>query len=315
MPQPTSGDVHVNRPLTNIAVAFIQQAKHFVATKVFPEVPVMKQSDRYFVYKKDAWYRDEAKERAPASESAGGGFEIDNTPTYFAGVKAFHKDVDDQVRANADQPIDMDRDATLFVSQILMLRKEKVFRDNFFTTGKWAVDTTPATLWDAGGSDPVNDVQTQMEAIAEKTGWMPNKLIVGPQVHRALKRNAAILDRIKYTQKAVITEEILASLFEVDQYMVARATENTAKEGATATMASLYGKDALLVYAAPAPSIMAPSGGYVFTWNGLLGSSAGTRIKRFRMEQIASDRVEGEMAWDMKLVAADLGVFFDNVIT
>jgi hypothetical protein len=40
----------------------------------------------------------------------------------------------------------------------------------------------------------------------------------------------------------------------------------------------------------------------------------GARIKRFRMEELAADRVEGEMAFDMKLVGADLGIFFYDAI-
>lgn len=88
---PTAGDVHVNAPLTNISIAYMQKAEMFIADKVFPMVPVQKQSDRYFVYPKGAWFRSEAKERAPGTESAGSGFEIDNTPTYYCKVTAIHK--------------------------------------------------------------------------------------------------------------------------------------------------------------------------------------------------------------------------------
>src|ERR1035437_514376 len=137
MPQPTVSDVHVNKPLTNISIAYIQDAKDFVADKVFPIVPVMKQSDRYFVYTKAYWFRTEAKVRADATESAGSGFEVDNTPSYYAPVVAVHKDVGDQIRANADTPLDMDRDATLFVTQQLLLKREKDFFNKFFTIDTW----------------------------------------------------------------------------------------------------------------------------------------------------------------------------------
>ena len=63
MPNPIRQDIHVNRPLTNISVAYIQKATSFVAGQVFPIVPVKKQSDRYFVYLKEDWFRDEAMKR------------------------------------------------------------------------------------------------------------------------------------------------------------------------------------------------------------------------------------------------------------
>src|SRR5881396_2554265 len=101
MPNPTASDVHVNVPLTNISIAWIQQQDAFVATSVFPNVPFAQQSNRYFTYRRDDFFRAEAEYRAPGTESAGSGWRLDNTPTYNAQVIAVHKDVDDAIRANA----------------------------------------------------------------------------------------------------------------------------------------------------------------------------------------------------------------------
>ena len=60
---------------------------------------------------------------------------------------------------------------------------------------------------------------------------------------------------------------------------------------------------------------MTPSAGYIFTWKGYLGgNSQGIKIKRFRMEHIASDRVEAEQTYDMKVVSADLGVYLKDAV-
>lgn len=321
MPQPTASDVHVDRPLTEISVAYLQSMDDFVADKVFPSLPVAKQSDRYFTYDKGYWFRTEAQKRAPSSESAGAGWKVDSTPSYYADIWAIHKDIDDAIRANADQPLDMDRDATEFVTRQLVLRREKEFAAKYFTTGIWtgsttATDIVVAAKWDAASSDPVDDVEEQKEAVRQRTGFKPNVMVVTPQVHRALKSNASILDRIKYTQRAVVTEDILAALFGVDKYLVANGTNELAAEGATSNMQFIFGADGvLLVYAAPRPGILQPSGGYTFNWSGFLGSNQGWRIKRFRMDALSSDRVEGEAAFAMKLVAPDVGAFFSDVLT
>ena len=94
--QPTVSDVHVNRPLTDLSVAFIQMAADFVADRVFPTVPVQKQSDLYFVYSREDWYRSQAERRAPGTESAGSGWDL-STDSYFAHKYAIHKDVSAQV--------------------------------------------------------------------------------------------------------------------------------------------------------------------------------------------------------------------------
>jgi hypothetical protein len=37
-------------------------------------------------------------------------------------------------------------------------------------------------------------------------------------------------------------------------------------------------------------------------------------MKNFRMEPIAADRIEGEMTYDQKIVASDMGIFLSAAI-
>lgn len=317
MANPTRSEVHVNRPLTNMSIAYIQSEKDFIAGQIFPPLPVMKQADRYNIYDKSYWFRTAAEKRAPGSESAGSGFKIDNTPTYFCDVWAVHKDVDDQTRANADDPINMDRDATRFVTQQMLLRREIQFMSHYLKASTWtgAADYTPSTLWSSAGADPMKDVDTLKSAVKAKTGFTPNILEISNDVFYALRDCPAVLDRIKYTQRGIVTVDLLASLFGVDKVVVSSAVINTAAEGAAFAGQYLSTNQGLLVYAAPAPAIMEPSGGYIFSWKGLFGAGdQGSRISSFRMEHLKSDRIEGEMAFDMKQTGADLGVFLTGLI-
>ena len=325
MPQPQRSQVHVNRPLTNISIAYIQRAADFIADKVFPNVPVMKQSDKYFTYDKKFWFQTQAKKRGPGTESAGSGYTLNADTVYFADVWAVHKDVDDQTRANADMPLDMDRDATLYVTQQLMLRREKEFVRKYLATGVWTGysaggDYTPSPKWSASNSDPMADIDELKSSIKQQTGFLPNCLIVSNDVFFVLRNNPTVLDRIKYTQRGIITEELLAALFGVDKFLVASAVEDLDPEAVPEPgpndMEFLFSNKFLLVYANPAPSILQPTAGYIFSWQGMFGAGAqGNRIKTFRMEQLESDRIEGEMAFDMKLVASDLGVLGVGVIS
>lgn len=320
MPQPTASQVHVNAPLTNISIAYLQDQNEFIANRVFPNVPVAKQSDAYFSYPKSNWFRSEAKKRGLSQESAGSGYEI-TTDTYYCDVHAVHKDIDDQLKSNADAPINLDSEATEFVTRNLLLRREKDWATTYFTTGIWTgsstgSDITPGTKWDASGATPIKDIRAQMLAMQKKTGFRPNTFVAARDVWAALQDSADFLDRIAITQRKIVTTDLLAAVLEIDRVLIAGAIENTAIEGATDAMNWIYSDDALLLYAAPRPSLMLPSAGYTFTWSGFLGATAeGLRIKRFRMTHINSDRIEGEMAYDQKLVASDLGVYFDDTLT
>lgn len=323
MPQPTASDVHVNGPLSSLSVAHIQSQSDFIADRVFPNIPVSKQSDLYFTYDKEYWFRSEAAKRAPGTESAGSGYTVD-TDSYRCDVYAVHKDVDDQIRANTDTPLDADRDATLFVTQQLLLKRDQDWAASYFTTGVWGTDLTGVTgtpstgevkQWDQSGSDPIGDIQDEKLRIKRLTGRVPNTLVIGPEVENILLQHTSILDRIKYTQRGIISLDLIAALFGVERVLVASAIENSANEGAAVSMGFVFGKAALLCYSAPNPGVMTPSAGYTFSWSGLFGAQGlGTRVSRFRMEQLKSDRIEGEMAYDMKVVSSDLGVYYSGVV-
>ncbi len=315
MPQPTQNQVHVDAILTNISVAYMQMQDNFIASKVFPIVPVSKQSDKFFTYTKNDWFRDEAQRRADATESAGGGYNL-STDTYQADVYAFHKDIGDQTRANADAPINVDREAAEFVTSRLMLKMETQFVSNFFNTGIWGTDATPSNLWsDYTSSDPLNDVEDAKRDILSVTGFAPNTLVLGYDVFKTLKNHPDLVDRIKYTSAQTLTEGLMGSLFDIDRVLVAKAVKATNNDGGTAAYDFTHGKNALLCYTAPSPGLLQPSGGYVMSWTGVsggLGATIGT--SRLRLDSLKADRVESEVAFDMKVIGADLGYFFSACV-
>ena len=330
MASPTQSDLHVNAPLTNISVAYLQDQDAYVADRVFPRVPVQKQSDLYWKYHKSEWRRTDVERRAPSTESPGVGWNVE-TDQYFAHVYAVHKDIDDQLRANADSAFNLDRDATRFVTDQLLLKRDIDWASTYFTDNVWDTDKTGVDSnvssgeflrWDESGSDPISDVTSAVIEMRESTGFAPNTLVMSPYVLHALRHHDDILDRIKYTQRGIVTEDLLASLFGVEKILVTWASQNAgaryqdpADSDTNATYEFINGRHALLLYANSSPSLMTPSGGYTFTWNGYLGGNdRGVRIKRFRQENIASDRIEGEMTYDMKVVSSDCGYFFQDAV-
>jgi len=339
MPNPTLSDVHVSRPLTMISIGYVQKETAFVASQVFPAVPVLKQADRYFKYDRADFGRNQMQKRAPSTESAGSGYKIDSSPNYFCENWALHKDVDDNIRANSDDPLNPDRDATWFLTQQALINREVQWATKYFTTGIWTGTTVGGDVgsggaspaadqvlgWDDAHSTPIEDVRLYNSQIQLKTFMRANKLALGRQVWDKIADHPEITDRIKYgaspNAPAIITKQAVAALMELDAILVMDGVKNSGEEGATfeAGLSNAYigGKNALLVYAAPAPALQQPSGGYTFNWTGLFGTQGGIsqRMKSFRMEHLNSDRLEIEQAYDQKVVCADCGVFFSNVVS
>lgn len=316
MSQPTQGDVHVNGPLTNISIAYMQAASGFVADAVFPNIPVAKQSDVYYTYDRTFFNRNEMEVRAPGTRSKRIGYEVATDP-YFAPVYAIGHDIPDQVRANADSVIMPDRDATNLVSQQALLKREVLWAGKHFIPSVWGTDQTSGSDWDAAG-DPIVQIRTAKRTVQQATGMVPNTLVLGRAAADLLLDNAAVVDRVIYgtqSETSKVKMSNVAALLEIDRIFVMDAIQNNAEEGAAESNDFIgTGLDALLCYVAPSPGLMTPSAGYTFSWNGFLGASAmGGRIKRFYVDDIESTTVEMQMAMDQKLIAADLGYFFDDV--
>ncbi len=330
MPQPTQSDLHVNRPLTNVSILAVQDQEEFIADKVFKNIPSDKASDSYFVYDSADFNRDSVQIRADGAESAGDGWDI-TTDTFSCDVFALHHDVSDRRRGNTDLPLNEDEDATRYLTHKGLLKRETDFVSNFFTTGVWAGgadtancglstnDVTVNVKWDNSSGVPIKCIKEQIVANKQKTGFRPNTLVLPEEVWNALQESADFLARITggstSQNPAVLTVQQLAAVLGIERVLIAGAIKNSAKEGQSASNAFIFSDAALLCYVPKNPGIRTPAAGYTFTWKQYGSADLGLRMKKFRMEQNASDRVEMEMAYDMKVVTATMGVFFTDVMT
>lgn len=319
---------HIDRALTNMSVAYMQGADAFIADKVFPKIPVQKQSDTYFAYSKSDFFRNEVQERGRAAESAGGNFHIKEMDPYYCRKYAFHYDITKEERVNYDKPINVELDATAWLGQKMLLKREALFADKFFKAGIWGTDYvangTTKKYWDDPYADPVSVINDAAIDMAKNTGKKPNFIIMAPDVYNKLRNHDSIIDRIKYTQKGIVTKDLIASLFEVDEIHIPWAIYNNGPNtpGFDATkedMKFMYTGQMLLGYKASRPSLKEPSAGYIFTWAGLEGADAayGSRMVRIRLDMLGlgTERFEMEMAFDQKLICSDVGMFFTNMLT
>lgn len=329
MPILMPGDVHVNRPLSLIATAVRQNAGNdFISDRVFPNIPVDKQTDFYYKMSSAAYLRTDAQKRAPRTETPGVEWTFAKD-TYACEVWGLHHDIEDQFRANADENFQLDRAGTELVTQQMLLRREKEWMSNYFKTGVWSRDNTGVAAgptgtqfiqFDQSGSDPIKLFRAASIRFQLRTGIRPNTAAFGPEVWDALQDHASLVERIKYSQQGFLTNELVAQAIGIPNVLVANAVETSADDTDTAQFPAvgsfLAGKQFWLGYAAPRAQRNVPSAGYTFSWNGYAGANAwGGRIKKFRMEAIAADRIEIEAAYGMKIVAPELGEFFTAAVS
>lgn len=322
------GTEYLSVPLRNFSVAQMQSSESFVARRVLTKVPVAQQSAQYYVFPSEDWMRVEVQPLGRGSESAGGGWHLSND-NYTAKVYAIHKDNDaqDYQNANANQILNLDQDATSYVTEQLQMFEDIKFRDTFMPDagGVWTSEFTGTSAvpgageflqWDDPDSTPVDDIRNESIALAKRNlGRRPNVFLTNPDVYQALIRNQQIIELYQFTAGGVVTDQQLAAALGVDSIQVLWSMSNFGKEGLTADVDFIFGDNALLAYFAPNGGPKTNTAGAMFTWTGMDGGSAiGTRVDRIPMPWIHSIRVEGMAAWDMKVVNANAATLFTDAI-
>ena len=92
MATPTVRDVHRESYLEGISIAF--RNTKYIWDQVFPVVPVNKKTDAYFIFPRDAWFRDEIEVRAPGTRARRVDYDL-TSASYNAITYAIDKGVAD----------------------------------------------------------------------------------------------------------------------------------------------------------------------------------------------------------------------------
>ena len=102
-----------------------------------------------------------------------------------------------------------------------------------------------------------------------------------------------------------VAPDLLAQIFDVERVLVPRALKNTAAAGQTASMAFVWGKDALLCFVPPRPALKHVALTYTFQWSGAPGSLMGNSVEIWRDDRRKADAIRVQRYYDQKIIAAD----------
>ena len=335
MPMLTPAQVHIDQPLTNLTIAYLQSTTGFIADQVFPNVPVSKQTDKYYIYNREDFNRSgNVKPLGPRTRPERVGMSL-STDSYAIEVRALATDFDFQTLANEDTALDIRSAQSRMLTMQMMIDREKRWASTYFTDGVWdteytgvASSPTPGSQvlqWDDyNNSTPIIDVtEAKRAAQLASGGFRPNVMVVTRDVRDTLVHHPDILARLNggatVSDTALVTDAKLAEIFEVSRFLVSDAIENTGAAGLDENNAFINTKKAALYYSPAAPGLMVPAAGYNFTWSTLDNSSGyGVEIRSYTGEYLAIEGIAEElhavMAYDMKVVGTEMGVFFKDII-
>lgn len=319
------GSFKPNIYLSNVAMKYYE-SPNYGYRRLFPVCRVDLPSGFYYTFNKGDLARDYVQKKPNYSRVA---------PAVFGHSEQSYSCHVDQILLGIDRIIalpyqraggvDPYKERIPTLTEQIAQHQERDFAEHFFNANAWNNVWTGAAAANESQkkfkkfddtTDPVEFFDKRAVEIRREGRRRPNKLALGMDVFVALKNNAAIKERIKYSgttqNPAIVTEGVLAQVFGVDQVVVLDATYNDAAIGQPDNMKFVCdSKSALLLYAPDTPQIDSPSAGYLFTWN--IDGSNYIAVRTYEGEPAShTELLEGIIAYDLKKTSDDLAIFFKD---
>ena len=319
--------------LTNLSMAYFQEASRYVAKSIFPICPVQLSSARFYTFSKADLLRDNVARKPQFGKVQPAQMGQADFP-YSCQVDQVIVGIDqistlNYQRTNAPGVADPRRAKVKFIAEQMNLHQDIVFADKFFKAGVWTNEWTGGTEYnktnrtfikfDDHNCDPVKLIDDLCTEVEQSTGRRPNRLGLGKEAFNALKVHPGVLERVKYggtsANPATVNERVLAELFGIEQVKVLSSIYNSAPLGAEEDMNFICDpKAAILAYATNTPAIDEPSAGYIFTWD-MLGNGQYMPTLQYEGEPgTHSEFIEGLFSADMKKTADDLAIFLKDCV-
>jgi hypothetical protein len=299
-------DVVVDPVLSNVSKAY--QNEMYISEMIMPSMKVGTENGKYYQYDRAKFRRNTTKRAAGAKAN-----EVEHglsTASYSTEDHALKEKTPWEIIRQADTALAPERDATENVTEQLLIDKEVALATSMAATATITQNTTLSgtSQWsDYTNSDPIGDVKTAVTTVQKSIGRKPNTMIVGKEVFDKLADHPDIIEKVKYSQLGVLTEELLARVFNVQKVIVAEAIYNTATEGATDSMSYIWGKHAWLVYITPAARLRSITLGFTFKYED-------RKTKKWDDEDAEARFVRVNENYVQKFVATEAAYLIKNAV-
>ncbi len=305
-------NVTINPVLSLTATQYAVGADQFIAKKLFPMLMVAAQAAGFYVFKSENMLNvPQIIARAPSAPYSRGRTTLDND-SYNTRDYGHEEAIDDRERKKYRSAFDAELAAVTRAMRVVLVNQE--VRAQALAVGSGVPTSAVGTAWDQANSDPIGDINAVREVIRLNAGMLPNTWVISEPTFNVLSEHVKVTDKIKYSQKGIITEELLTQVFKIPNLLVARTVANSANEGQALTPADIWGKDCIIGFVDGSPDLKSPTFGRIFSWTEESGSD-GVIVESYRDDDIRSDVIRVRNDADEKLVAPACGYRLSGAIT
>ena len=303
----------VDKLLTNASSAYIP--KDFVCEQVLPSIQVAQYSGLLGKWGtshlriENAVKGGRGKYRRVESQAR-------SSTTFLVQGHGLSGMVTKEDYANVEQPFDAERDEVIGLTTMLFLEKEKLLADTLTSTSILTQNTTlsgTTQFSDYNNSDPLAKFSTARVAINDGCGVQPNLAIVPWKVWDKVRYHPQLLDALgfKYDRPGGLKEAELASIMGVEKVLIPNAYYESAKEGQTSSLASVWGKHIVFAVAPSKAEVMQVSLGYMIR---MVGGQPRKVYRQSLFNPPGATELLCEDEYDMLVSKVEAGYLMKDVI-
>lgn len=310
MANPTLGQVHVNKPLSNLALHYKNEA--FVADRVWPKVSVDKESDVYYTFGREEINTHQNNVgvspflRAPGDPSDEFDWEAD-TATYKCEEYALSKPLPQRVVKQSDAPVRILQTTTKKLTQALLLgyeiRVQTVAQNAALAGSTFAAGVVWSNV--AGAATILRDINTAKNNVRLSCGIEPNCILMSAGVEQDIVSWLKINSNAWY-DRYMQEYRIPGAFFGLNDVIVGKAVQNTANIAQAAVYAEVWNRNVAVFYREPTPTLEALTWGYTMVAQDM-------QVKTWWDDARASTFYEVNHIVDEELVCANAACVITNI--
>lgn len=284
------------------------QKRGFIGTRILPIVEVGAQAGAFGVIPVAEMLADGDTRRAPGGGYNRGSWSFE-PHTYATQDNGWEEPVDDREAAMYKNYFTAELVAAQRAYGMVLRKLESKIAAKLFNATTFASQITSANVaWSVPATaKPIDNVRKAKEAVADRTGEVPNALVLNWKKFSDLRDCDQIIERINASgagspaKASDVTAEMMAQVFDVDQVLVAGAYKNTAAKGQDASLSQIWSDSyAMVCKVATSEDFRESCIGRTFHWSED-GSEPGGAIEEYRDETVRSNiiRVRNDSVSDI----------------
>lgn len=258
--------IYLDPALTNVANAWTNGDENFIATKLFPTVPVNKRTFKVPQFGKENLELITDTTRTGLSRAKS----VSYTRVYVDGQPLQEHSLMGEVTEDdynmSDDPFVPESDTTEFILERMALADEKAVASTLTNLSVVpGVTLSGTSQWTDPNSDPFEAVRQAVKG----AGFVKyNTMALSRNGYLSLITHPAVLDRLKWAQGGAVSMEQLKQLFApygIENIYLGQAKANFAPEGTASNISDIWGLDVALGYVTNRPGLKQINGGYKFS--------------------------------------------------